>query len=229
MNTKAAKLTDVTTKDADGVGTFEAYASTYDVDSVGDKVRPGAFAKTLADWEAKGAPIPLLWSHRMDDPEYNLGTVKAEERTRGLWVAGEFDLENRKAAATYRLMKGRRVGQLSFAYDTLDQAPLSYQGKTVNELIALKLHEVSITPIGANQNTQVLGVKHAAEVLLGVDERALEAADLRQLLKAVAHVQAVLEKQLGGAAPVVPEPTTKSAGRAQIMRMQAALLDVGAL
>jgi len=54
-------------------GVFEAYVATYDVDSVGDRIIPGAFAKTLDEWKASGDPIPVVWSHKSDDPEYHIG------------------------------------------------------------------------------------------------------------------------------------------------------------
>lgn len=219
---KTVRLFDVKT---DGeAGTFEAYASTYDVDRVGDIVKPGAFTKTLAEWAAKGDSIPLLWSHRMDDPDYNLGhVVKAEERDAGLWINGALDLTHAKAMQVYKLLKGRRVGNLSFAYDTLDQAPIMHGGKSVNELRELKLYEVSLTPIGANQNTQVLGVKHAAELLLGLTPDVLEKADVVGLLKSMEHTRGVLEQVLGAMAP----PAEKSAGESdevRLMRYQTALL-----
>ena len=44
-------------------GSFKALVATYDVDSVGDKIMPGAFAKSLARWEESGTLIPVIWSH----------------------------------------------------------------------------------------------------------------------------------------------------------------------
>lgn len=217
---KTVRLFDV--KTAGDAGEFEAYASTYDVDRVGDMVRPGAFKNTLADWETKGDAIPLLWSHRMDDPDYNLGhVVKAEERDAGLWVKGQLDLTHTKAVQVYKLLKGRRVGNLSFAYDTLDQAPIMHGGKSVNELRELKLYEVSLTPIGANQHTQVLGVKHAAELLLGLTPDVLEKADVVGLLKSMDHTRTVLEQVLGAMGSSTAPPAEKSAEEsAEVRRMR---------
>lgn len=234
---KTVRLFDVKT---DGeAGTFEAYASTYDVDRVGDMVRPGAFKNTLADWATKGDSIPLLWSHRMDDPDYNLGhVVKAEERDAGLWINGALDLTHAKAMQVYKLLKGRRVGNLSFAYDTLDQAPIMHGGKSVNELRELKLYEVSLTPIGANQNTQVLGVKAAAELLLGLDADTLAKADIVELAKALESTRTLMDQVLGRLPATdanqrtdSPAPAEKAsaARRASVMQMQAKLAAIGPL
>lgn len=147
-------------------GQFVAYASVFgNVDSTGDVVMPGAFAKDLARWEKSGDPIPLLFSHVMDDPDYNIGyVVKAEEDSVGLKVTAQLDLENPKALQTYRMIKGRRVNQMSFAYDVVDGAPAQRDGEDIYELRELKLYEVSVVTVGANQETEILAVKHAGEV-----------------------------------------------------------------
>lgn len=143
-------------------GQFEAIVATYDVDSVGDRIIPGAFKKTLEQWKSAGDPIPVVWSHKSDDPEYHIGYVEeAEERENGLWVKGRIDTDAPKAAQVYRLLKGRRVTQMSFAYDEVDARPItkSDDGAT-KELYELKVYEVGPCMIGANQRTQLLGVKH---------------------------------------------------------------------
>ncbi len=149
-------------------GQFTAYASTFTrtPDSYGDIVAPGAFAKTLEEWAAKDSVIPVLFGHRMDDPDFNIGhVVKAEEDERGLLVTAQLDLDNPKAAQTYRLLKGRRIDQMSFAYDVLDEGQIEVDGQKVNELRELSLYEVSVVPIGANQDTEILAVKAQADAL----------------------------------------------------------------
>lgn len=60
----------------------------------------------------------------------------------------------------YDLVKGRRPNQISFAYDVVDAGPVKSAGdEPVNELRALKLYEVSLVPVGANQDTSVVAVK----------------------------------------------------------------------
>lgn len=149
-------------------GQFTAYASTFTKapDSYGDIVAPGAFTKTLEEWAAKDSVIPVLFGHRMDDPDFNIGhVVDAKEDERGLLVTAQLDLENPKAAQTYRLLKGRRIDQMSFAYDVLDEGQVEVDGQKVNELRELSLYEVSVVPIGANQDTEILAVKAQADAL----------------------------------------------------------------
>ena len=153
-------------------GEFIGYASVFgNKDSYGDVVFPGAFTEDLDAWAKSGNVIPVLFGHRMDDPDYNLGGLKAaEEDEKGLRVHGVLDLQNPKAAQTYRLLKGRRISQMSFAYDILEagweKGDLGLRDKDGNvveeEYYALRkmhVHEVSLVPIGANQETEIVGVK----------------------------------------------------------------------
>lgn len=178
-------------------GQFTAYASTFTrtPDSYGDVVAPGAFAKTLAAWQAKDSVIPVLFGHRMDDPDYNIGhVVKAAEDEHGLLVTAQLDLDNPKAAQTYRLLKGRRIDQMSFAYDVLDEGQVEVDGGKANELRELSLYEVSVVPIGANQDTEILAVKAASDALaFGVKAgRVLSAKNESELRKAHDAIGTVL-------------------------------------
>lgn len=141
-------------------GQFEAIVAAYNVDSVGDKILPGAFGESLDEWKASGDPIPVLWSHMSQDPDYHIGWVlEAEERDEGLWVKAQIDLESPKAQQVYRLLKGRRVTQFSFAYDIVEGAWVEKADDEFYELRKLKLYEVGPTLIGANQATELLDVK----------------------------------------------------------------------
>lgn len=185
-------------------GQFVAYASVFgNVDSTGDIVMPGAFAKTLADWAASGKPIPLLFGHEMDDPDYNIGyVVDAVEDDTGLLVTAQLDLENPKAKQVYRLIKGRRIDQMSFAYDVVQKLETYIEGDIeVCQLLELKLYEVSVVTIGANQETEILAVKHAGEVAERVAAavkagRVLSAKnenELRSAYQAIGRVLTVLD------------------------------------
>lgn len=148
-------------------GEFTAYASIYDnVDSYGDIVAKGAFRVTLADWEASGAPIPLYWGHNIADPDFNIGEiVEAVEDDRGLLVKARLDLDNPKSAQTYRLLKGRRVREMSFGFATVKASDDERDGRPVRRLDEVKLFEVSVVPVGANPDTAVMAVRAATSSL----------------------------------------------------------------
>lgn len=195
----------VGTDDGLDEGVFEAIVSVFgNVDSYGDRVMPGAFTNSLAEWEASGNPIPVYWSHRMDDPDFNIGHVlEAKETPEGLWVRAQIDLEGGKGPQVYRLLKGRRVVQFSFAYDIVAYKVVkdATDAESVWELDELKLYEVGPTPIGANQETELLTVKAAghfgdrlaAEVKAGRVLSAKNETELRSAHESIGRVLSALD------------------------------------
>lgn len=177
MKTKNLPIKVKAAGEADGLqeGQIEAYASVFNNrDSYGDVMRKGSFANTLKQWtEADSKTLPLLWGHNLSDPNMNLGGVfDAKEDDHGLRVKAEFDMDNPTSAQVYRLVKSGRVSELSFAFDYLkyeDVEPEAenneFEGKFYRNVLEVKLYEVSIVPIGANPETEVLAVKSALEAL----------------------------------------------------------------
>ncbi len=89
---------------------FAGYAALFDRRDAGrDTIRPGAFARTLA--ERGHGPLPLFWQH---NPEQRIGWVEqAAEDERGLRVIARID--NRAGGAAAALQSGKVTG-LSFGY-----------------------------------------------------------------------------------------------------------------
>lgn len=136
-------------------GEVQFYASVFNnVDLVGDRVLPGAFAKSLENWREKGDPIPVIFSHTWGDVFSIIGYANAadvvEDET-GLLVKAFLDVaENPTAAQVWRLMDRRIVKEASFAYDVVREKK-SADG--ANELLELDLIEVGPTLKGANPAT----------------------------------------------------------------------------
>ena len=166
---KIKQLVQVKLGEAAGLaeGEFIAYASVFgNKDSYGDVVMPGAFKNTLAKWAEKDAVIPLLFGHRMDDPDFNIGYVDAEEDDHGLKVHGFIDLDAPKGMSTHRAMKNGRLSQMSFAYDVIDGGWTTRDGEEFYELRELDLFEVSVVTVGANQETEILAIKSTVEAIV---------------------------------------------------------------
>lgn len=207
-------------EDGLGEGQFMAYASVFgNVDSYGDVVVKGAFASDLARWESSGNSIPLLFGHNMSDPDFNIGhVVKAEEDNVGLKVTAQLDLENPKAKQVYRMLKGRRIDQMSFAYDVIDGAPSTKDGQDVYEIRDLRLYEVSVVTVGANQETEILSVKQlptVADRLLADFKagRVLSAKnenELRSAHEALSRVLSVLDNTPDEQKASEPDPSRQS-------------------
>lgn len=160
-----------------GDGQYEQFVSVFgNVDYHGERVLPGSFHKSLQKWQRSGDPIPIVFAHRSDDPEYHIGyALEAKERDfdykdpvldtprriSGLWVRGQLDLDNPKAAYTYRLLKGRRVTNASFGFDIKDleesedpeDATKGPYGFPVINLKELELFECGPCLVGANRET----------------------------------------------------------------------------
>jgi uncharacterized protein len=172
------KTPDAADFDDPGAGEFDALVSVFgNVDAMGDVVMPGAFTDTLTAWKNSPDTMPVLWSHRVDDPAYNIGAVvEAEEiyagderipawasphvhSHGGLWIKGLIDVgPDASAVARHarKLLAARRVTQFSYAYDVIDEGPDEHGN---NELRKLWLHECSPTQVGANQLTELAGAK----------------------------------------------------------------------
>ena len=145
----------------DGNGTIEGYASTWirEPDSCGDVVRSGAFSKSLAQRWNGGKGIPLLWAHQMDNLKSFIGTANADEDGKGLHFVAEFD-STEEAQRVRELYKDGRLKSFSFAYDTLDWAPIELEdGREANELRELDLFEISCVTVPANSDATVTEVK----------------------------------------------------------------------
>lgn len=171
-------------------GQFIGYASAFgNKDSYGDIVEPGAFTKTLAEWEASGSTIPVLWGHDMADPFANIGGVMAAEQDeKGLKVTAQLDLDNPKAAQVYKLVKGGRIDTMSFAYGVRD----SESKDDAEHLLDLKLYEVSIVHVPANDAAQILAVKSAADALAAKAGRTISAKNESTIRAAVESLNSVL-------------------------------------
>lgn len=180
-------------------GEFLVYPSTFtrEPDSYGDVVAKGAFEETIAAWKDSGNILPGLYGHRLDDPDFFVaGATDMGEDEHGWWVKGKFDLESPKGEQVYRLVKDRRLNQLSFAFDVLDEAQIKLDdGRKANELRKLHVYEFSFVPVGANQDTSVVAVKGAIDALTdGVKAgRVLAQKHIDSLRSAQEAIGAVIE------------------------------------
>lgn len=148
-------------------GTFEATVAVFNnVDRGGDRILPGAFTKTLAQWEESGDPIPVILSHQWDNPMAHVGVAYAKDvvqTDRGLLVKGRLDIkDNEVAAQVHRLMARRSLKEFSFGYSV----PKGGEKKAkdgANELSIIDLVEVGPTLKGMNPATELHSVKKALD------------------------------------------------------------------
>jgi len=144
-------------------GVFEGYASVFGVkDAYGDVVVKGAFEETLAeDFGPGGSGVPCWWSHNLKDPFSNIGeTLAAFEDEHGLFVKVRLDLSTATGNRVRDLLVEKRVKQMSFGYEVREGAFVESEDLGFfYELRKLRLFEVSVTPVGANSETEILSAK----------------------------------------------------------------------
>jgi HK97 family phage prohead protease len=145
-------------QDIESSGTFAGYASTFggQPDSFGDIIAPGAFTKSLADHQSKGAAPALLWAHDSSEP-IGKWTSLTEDR-HGLAVTGKLTLATKRGSEAHALMKDDALG-LSIGFRVADQGA-AYQGST-RILKGIELFEISAVAMPANPSARVTGVKSA--------------------------------------------------------------------
>lgn len=138
-------------------GTFTGYASVFgNADAYRDVVVPGAFAKSLAKWNADDAMPPILWQHDSASP---IGATTAiSEDGKGLYVEGQLLIKDvQQAREAFALAKAKVVRGLSIGYDPIDE---DYDGTTnVNRLIQVDLWEYSFATFPANTEATITSVK----------------------------------------------------------------------
>lgn len=181
----------------DGAG-FTGYASVFDnIDAYGDIMRKGAFTKSLADYGKDGAGVPAYWGHRMDDPMMNIGiTTRAVEDDHGLLVEVRLGETTEVEKQVRRLLLEGRVKQMSFAFDYVEAAWVEKEGESsFYEVREVRLHEVSVVPVGANQETEILSAK-ARDVVPHRKDADAAAEVVAEVEQAEADVMAELVGQM---------------------------------
>jgi HK97 family phage prohead protease len=181
-------------------GEFSAIVSAFgNEDSQGDIVEKGAFKATLQEWEDRGRPIPVVWSHQFQDPENFLGYyTQAEETDEGLKLTGLLDLDHPKAARVHQLMKSGLIVEFSISGLVRDYEEIEKDDKDDDEedfwgwFAPIRIKDIDLWEAGpcfkgANPNTELLSIKSGERSLLDMTslERIREAMDLNKaILKA---------------------------------------------
>ena len=152
-----------TATDADSAGEFEALVAVFsNVDKGGDRIMPGAFTKTLAEWRASGDPVPVIWSHDWGTPDAHIGVAYAKDMQqthRGLLVKGQLDVDdNPIAQRVHKLMQRRSLKEFSFGYSVPSGGARKAEDGA-NELIEIDLYEIGPTLKGMNPATELHSVK----------------------------------------------------------------------
>lgn len=139
-------------------GEITGYGSVFEkVDSYGEAVMPGAFAKSIKRWKSSRRPIPMLWQHRSDMP---IGVWDDfEEDSKGLKLAGRLNLETQRGADAWSDVKMKSVGGLSIGYYEIKADSYDYGSVEPRKLLELDLRETSVVTFPALKEAQIDAVK----------------------------------------------------------------------
>ena len=172
-------------------GMFEGYGSVFgNVDSYGDVVMPGAFARTI---EERGAGnVAMLWQHSGGEP---IGVwTEMREDARGLFMRGSLNMETQRGREAYALMKQGAIKGLSIGFMVRGE---EYDNEAaVTRLTDIDLWEVSVVTFPANSAALVSAVKSLSDGETP-DKRTLENA-LRDLGMNKRQAQALLADGYAG-------------------------------
>jgi len=134
---------------AGDAGVIEGYGSVFGgVDTYGDTIAPGAFAKSIAQRRPK-----MLWQHRMDMPigrwdEY-------AEDSRGLHMRGTLAINAPSAREKYELVKAGALDGLSIGFRAINP----HREGNVRVLTEIDLVEVSLVTMPADEAALLSSVK----------------------------------------------------------------------
>ena len=157
-------------------GTFEGYASVFDVeDHGGDTVRKGAFKTHLAKLAKEGRKIKMLSNHNRHEL---IGTYKSvDEDAKGLYVVGKLTLGVQKADETRLLMLDEAIDAMSIGGYV--RKHLMDEKTYKRDLIEIELKEISPTGFPALDAARITAVKSLERAATS------SAADLEAILRDV--------------------------------------------
>lgn len=205
-----------------GPGEFTAVVSVFDnVDLAGDRIRKGAFARSLQKYAENGRYIPVVWNHDWGSAESFIGkTISAQETDEGLVVKGVF-FDTDRAQQVRRLLAERVVSEFSFAYDVLDEQKAA---DGANELLELHILEAGPTLKGANPATRLIEAKNDVATL---ENTAPEVTESERLLESIAEAHEMLDSMLSRIRMVEPgkaeEPVEPANAEAEGLPAETAL------
>ena len=145
----------------EAAGQFGGYASTFGgpPDSYGDVIAAGAFARGLAEHQARGSLPAMLWQHDSGAPIGRWLTLA--EDARGLVVEGRLTLEVQKAREAYALLRDGALNGLSIGFQTRRSQAGEHGGRLLTDIDLL---EISLVTLPANSAARVAAVKSRGRI-----------------------------------------------------------------
>lgn len=198
----------------ENTGEFSGYAAVFgNVDSGGDVIEKGAFAKTIVEDFAR---IKILSQHNSYDLPIGK-PLELREDEKGLYIRGKIsDTQTGRDIRT--LLKDGVLAELSIGYDAVD---FEWDGDSgIRHLKEIKLWEVSIVTWAMNDRATIDEVKSIAETLKAEAASGnlteAKANSLKPFLTAIRELVEVLSPLLTKPEPEpAPDPPEKDPKKKQ--------------
>ena len=144
---------------ADDAGSFSGHAAVFDErNSFNEIVKRGAFARTLAEHQARNIRPPMLWSHRSDEV-IGVWTDIREDAT-GLAVTGKLITETSRGREAHALLKAGALSGLSIGFRARG-AERGANGLRI--LTDIELAEISLVALPSAGNARIKQVRAAGD------------------------------------------------------------------
>lgn len=146
-------------KDVDSKTGYVAgyFASFNNIDGGGDRILPGAFAKTLSE---RGAKILWLFNH---DSFMPLGKLdKIQEDNYGLYYEGKITRTS-YGRDVLKLIEDKAIYGNSIGYQTIKAKGTNESGSRIRNLQEIKLYEGSIVSFPMNEQAIITSLKEFSE------------------------------------------------------------------
>ena len=155
-------------KFADDPGVFSGYASVFNgIDAYGDRIAPGAYAKSLSAWQRRGKLPPMLLQHGgglfggagIDGIPVGKWTSMTED-AKGLKVAGRlFALETERGKYIHEGLKSGVLDGLSIGFKPVKFTMGTKPDQPRRTLQEIDLWEVSIVTMPADDRARISSAK----------------------------------------------------------------------
>jgi HK97 family phage prohead protease len=172
----SCKFTPIEVKEADGdsAGTITGLGSHFNnVDHGDDVIRPGAFQKSIDEFNSGETRFKMLWQHDVDRIP-GLWT-EAKEVENGLQLKGRF-VNTPLGQEVRELTRSGAVDGLSIGF-MIPPGGAKMNSKGIREISEIKLFEVSVVTFPMNELATVTSAKTALarNGIKGISKRELEA------------------------------------------------------
>lgn len=138
----------------DDAGTFTGHAAVFgERNSFNEIVKPGAFARTLADHHTRGTRPPMLWSHRTDEIIGVWTSITEDER--GLAVTGKLVTETARGREAHALLKAGALNGLSIGFRTRQQERGANGLRILSDIELVEISLVALPAAGSARIKQV--------------------------------------------------------------------------